>query len=120
MAFIQFFFSVDNLCANKAVRSSLALHANIVSLVNGQVVLKEEEARLGVAEKLAFKQALPILLCGSYRNQLLNIFVRPALIALALQMTLASKRGKFTLLYCKSENGAPSQWFPNCFNWQLP
>ncbi|KAJ6664636.1 hypothetical protein lerEdw1_006209 [Lerista edwardsae] len=82
----------DNLCANKAVRSSLALHANVVSLVNGQVVLKEEEARLGVAEELVFKQALPILLCGSYRNQLLNIFVRPALVALALQMTLTSRK----------------------------
>lgn len=81
----------DNLCANKAVRSSLALHANIVSLVNGQVVLKDE-GRLGEAEELVFKQALPIFLCGSYRNQLLNIFVRPALVALALQMTLTSRK----------------------------
>ncbi|XP_066472693.1 dihydroxyacetone phosphate acyltransferase isoform X2 [Tiliqua scincoides] len=82
----------DNLCANKAVRSSLALHANIVSLVNGQVVLKDEDVGAGVAEELVFKQALSILLCGSYRNQLLNIFVRPALVAFALQMTLSSRK----------------------------
>ncbi|XP_042306111.1 dihydroxyacetone phosphate acyltransferase isoform X2 [Sceloporus undulatus] len=82
----------DNLCANKVVRSGLALHSNIVSLVNGQVVLNDKEMGPGAPEELVFKQALAILLCGSYRNQLLNVFVRPALVALALQMTHSSRK----------------------------
>ncbi|XP_053153930.1 dihydroxyacetone phosphate acyltransferase isoform X2 [Hemicordylus capensis] len=82
----------DNVCANKAVRSSLALHANIASLVNGQVVLNDKEMGPAAVEDLVFKQALSILLCGSYRNQLLNIFVRPALVALALQMSHSSRK----------------------------
>ncbi|XP_062831884.1 dihydroxyacetone phosphate acyltransferase isoform X3 [Anolis carolinensis] len=82
----------DNLCANKAVRSALALHSNIVSLVNGQVVLNDKEMGPGAPEELVFKQALAILLCGSYRNQLLNIFVRPALVALALEITHSSRK----------------------------
>ncbi|XP_028579805.2 dihydroxyacetone phosphate acyltransferase isoform X2 [Podarcis muralis] len=82
----------DNLCANKAVRSSLALHSNIVSLVNGQVVLNDKDMEAGATEELVFKQALAVLMCGSYRNQLLNVFVRPALVALALQMTHCSRK----------------------------
>ncbi|XP_060609762.2 dihydroxyacetone phosphate acyltransferase isoform X1 [Anolis sagrei] len=82
----------DNLCANKAVRSALALHSNIVSLVNGQVVLNDKEMGPGAPEDIVFKQALAILLCGSYRNQLLNIFVRPALVALALEITHSSRK----------------------------
>ncbi|KAH0622470.1 hypothetical protein JD844_024814 [Phrynosoma platyrhinos] len=88
----QIVFSLDNLCATKAVRSGLALHSNIVSLVNGQVVLNDKEMGPGAPEELVFKQALAILLCGSYRNQLLNVFVRPALVALALQMTHSSRK----------------------------
>ncbi|XP_044866837.1 dihydroxyacetone phosphate acyltransferase isoform X6 [Mauremys mutica] len=76
----------DNLCANKAVTSSLALHSNIVSLVNGQVVLNDVRVEDGATEELVFKRALSILMCGAYRNQLLNVFVRPSLVAVALQM----------------------------------
>lgn len=114
-----FFFFLDNLCASKAVRSSLALHSNIVSLVNGQVVLKDEETGLGVAEEPVFKQALSILLCGSYRNQLLNIFVRPALVALALQMTLSSRKGKLTLLQIWNPVPRFTSIMSNCWDCSL-
>ncbi|XP_048342611.1 dihydroxyacetone phosphate acyltransferase isoform X2 [Sphaerodactylus townsendi] len=82
----------DNLCASKAVRSSLSLHSNITTLVNGQVVLNDTEMGSGAAGETVFKQALSILLLGSYKNQLLNVFVRPALVALALQMTHSSRK----------------------------
>ncbi|XP_050805024.1 dihydroxyacetone phosphate acyltransferase isoform X1 [Gopherus flavomarginatus] len=82
----------DNLCANKAVTSSLALHSNIVSLVNGQVVLNDVRMENGATEELVFKQALSILMCGAYRNQLLNVFVRPSLVAVALQMTQSFRK----------------------------
>uniref|UniRef100_A0A8D0G1J8 Dihydroxyacetone phosphate acyltransferase n=1 Tax=Sphenodon punctatus TaxID=8508 RepID=A0A8D0G1J8_SPHPU len=77
----------DNLCAKKAVRSSLALHSNIVNLVNDQVVLNDQGMEAGTTEEVVFKRALSILMCGAYRNQLLNVFVRPSLVAVALQMT---------------------------------
>ncbi|KAF7253454.1 Dihydroxyacetone phosphate acyltransferase [Varanus komodoensis] len=90
----------DNLCANKAVRSALALHSNITSFVNGQVVLCVKEIGPTASEEIVFKQALSILLCGSYRNQLLNLFVRPALVALAVERTHSSRKdevyGNFT------------------------
>ncbi|KAM6462316.1 dihydroxyacetone phosphate acyltransferase isoform 2-T2 [Liasis olivaceus] len=82
----------DNLCASKAVRSALALHSNIASLVNGQVILNDKEMGFVTTEEPIFRRALFILLCGSYRNQLLNIFVRPALVAIALQITHSSRK----------------------------
>ncbi|XP_062980477.1 dihydroxyacetone phosphate acyltransferase [Elgaria multicarinata webbii] len=82
----------DHLCANKAVRSAIALHSNITSFVNGQVILCAREIGPGATEEIVFKQALSILQCGSYRNQLLNVFVRPALVALALEMTHCSRK----------------------------
>lgn len=91
------FFFLDHLCANKAVTSCLALHSNIFILVNGHVVLNDKGSEGGAMEELVFKQALAILMCGSYRNQLLNLFVRPALVSVALQMTQSFRKG--TLLY---------------------
>ncbi|XP_063163322.1 dihydroxyacetone phosphate acyltransferase isoform X2 [Candoia aspera] len=82
----------DNLCPRKAVRSALALHSNIASLVNGQVILNDKEMGSVTTEEPVFRRAVSILLCGSYRNQLLNIFVRPALVAIALQITHSSRK----------------------------
>ncbi|XP_026700118.1 dihydroxyacetone phosphate acyltransferase [Athene cunicularia] len=77
----------DNLCAKKAVLSGLALHSNIARLVDGHVVLNDKGVEDGAVGEIVFKRALAILTCATYRNQLLNVFVRPSLVALALQMT---------------------------------
>ncbi|KAJ7426323.1 Dihydroxyacetone phosphate acyltransferase [Pitangus sulphuratus] len=77
----------DNLCAKKAVLSGLTLHSNIAQLVNGHVVLNDKGVEDGAVGEIVFKRALAILMCATYRNQLLNVFVRPSLVALALQMT---------------------------------
>ncbi|XP_035394866.1 dihydroxyacetone phosphate acyltransferase isoform X1 [Cygnus atratus] len=82
----------DNLCAKKAVMSALALHSNIARLVNGHVVLNDKGEEDGAAGEIVFKRALAILMCGTYRNQLLNVFVRPSLVALALQMTRSFRK----------------------------
>ncbi|XP_019382762.1 PREDICTED: dihydroxyacetone phosphate acyltransferase isoform X1 [Gavialis gangeticus] len=82
----------DNLCANKVVTSCLTLHSNIFILVNGHVVLNDKDNEGGATEELVFKQALTVLMCGSYRNQLLNVFVRPALVSVALQMTQSFRK----------------------------
>ncbi|NWX86546.1 GNPAT acyltransferase, partial [Nothoprocta pentlandii] len=82
----------DNLCAKKAVASGLALHSNIARLVDGHVVLSDAGAAEGAVGAVVFKRALAILLCATYRNQLLNVFVRPSLVALALQVTRSCRR----------------------------
>ncbi|XP_054678649.1 dihydroxyacetone phosphate acyltransferase isoform X3 [Grus americana] len=82
----------DNLCAKKAVVSSLTLHSNIARLVDGRVVLNDKGVEDGAVGEIVFKRALAILMCATYRNQLLNVFVRPSLVAVALQMTRSFRR----------------------------
>lgn len=87
-------FLIDNLCAKKAVMSGLTLHSNIARLINGHVVLNDKGVEDGAVGEIVFKRALVILMCSTYRNQLLNVFVRPSLVALALQMTRSFRKGK--------------------------
>ncbi|NWX20497.1 GNPAT acyltransferase, partial [Aegotheles bennettii] len=82
----------DNLCAKKAIMSSLTLHSNIARLVDGHVVLNDKGVEDGAVGKVVFKCALAILMCAIYRNQLLNVFVRPSLVAVALQMTRSFRK----------------------------
>ncbi|NXC59660.1 GNPAT acyltransferase, partial [Aleadryas rufinucha] len=77
----------ENLCAKKAVLSGLTLHSNIARLVDGHVVLNDKGVEDGAVGEIVFRRALAVLMCATYRNQLLNVFVRPALVAIALQMT---------------------------------
>lgn len=88
-------FLLDNLCAKKAVMSGLTLHSNIARLADGHVVLNDKGMEDGTVGKIVFKRALAILMCATYRNQLLNVFVRPSLVALALQMTRSFRKGTF-------------------------
>uniref|UniRef100_A0A8C9FYM5 Phospholipid/glycerol acyltransferase domain-containing protein n=1 Tax=Pavo cristatus TaxID=9049 RepID=A0A8C9FYM5_PAVCR len=85
-------FLADNLCAKKAVMSGLTLHSNIARLVDGHVVLNDKGVEDGAVGETVFKRALVILMCSTYRNQLLNVFVRPSLVALALQMTRSFRK----------------------------
>ncbi|XP_075351952.1 dihydroxyacetone phosphate acyltransferase isoform X2 [Mycteria americana] len=82
----------DNLCAKKAVMSGLALHSNIARLVDGHVILNDKGVEDGAVGEIVFKHALAILMCATYRNQLLNVFVRPSLVAVALQMTRSFRK----------------------------
>ncbi|PKU47756.1 hypothetical protein llap_1956 [Limosa lapponica baueri] len=83
----------DNMCAKKAVVSGLTLHSNIARLVDGHVVLNDKGVEDGAVGEIVFKRALAILMCATYRNQLLNVFVRPSLVAVALQMTRSFRKG---------------------------
>ncbi|XP_064014549.1 dihydroxyacetone phosphate acyltransferase isoform X2 [Pogoniulus pusillus] len=82
----------DNLCAKKAVVSGLTLHSNIARLVDGRVVLNDKGVEDGAVGEVVFKRALAILMCATYRNQLLNVFVRPSLVVVALQMTRSFRK----------------------------
>ncbi|GAB5578367.1 dihydroxyacetone phosphate acyltransferase isoform X1 [Prionailurus iriomotensis] len=76
----------DNEAAEEVIQSSLLLHSNIASLVKDQVVLNVDSGDSEVVHGLLF-QHITLLMCSAYRNQLLNIFVRPSLVAMALHMT---------------------------------
>lgn len=76
----------DNEPAEEVVRSNILLHSNLASLVKDQVILKVDCGDSEVVNGLTF-QYITLLMCSAYRNQLLNIFVRPSLVAVALQMT---------------------------------
>lgn len=84
----------DNEPAEEVVQSSLLLHSNLASLVKDQVILNVDSGDSEVVDGLIF-QHITLLMCSAYRNQLLNIFVRPSLVAVALQMTPGFRKGNF-------------------------
>ncbi|XP_066092120.1 dihydroxyacetone phosphate acyltransferase isoform X2 [Saccopteryx bilineata] len=75
----------DNEPADKVIQASILLHSNIASLVKDRVVMKVDARDSDVVDGLIY-QHVTLLTCSVYRNQLLNTFVRPSLVALALQM----------------------------------
>lgn len=85
-AFGGFLTWPDNEPAEEVIQSSILLHSNIASLVKDRVILKVECRDSELVDGLMF-QHITLLMCLAYRNQLLNVFVRPSLVAVALQMT---------------------------------
>lgn len=85
-AFGGFLIWPDNEPAEEVVQASILLHSNVASLVRDQVILKVDSGDSEVVDGLIF-QHVTLLMCSAYRNQLLNIFVRPSLVAMALRMT---------------------------------
>ncbi|MBN3318607.1 GNPAT acyltransferase, partial [Atractosteus spatula] len=81
----------DCVPTSEIVSSSITLHKNIVHNRGGQIVLTEEPQREASPEEGVFQHAVTVLMCASYRNQALHVFVRPMLVAVALH-TVASSR----------------------------
>ncbi|XP_044144688.1 dihydroxyacetone phosphate acyltransferase isoform X1 [Bufo gargarizans] len=82
----------DNMSASKVVRASIDLHSNIMKLADGEVILFENKPNDILTEDQVFIRAVTLLMCASYRNQMVNMYVRPALVALACKMTSSSSR----------------------------
>ncbi|XP_052022601.1 dihydroxyacetone phosphate acyltransferase [Apodemus sylvaticus] len=76
----------DNKLPEEVVQSSILLHSNLASHVKDQVVLKVDSGRSQMVNGLV-PEHIALLMCSAYRNQLLNIFARPSLVAVALHMT---------------------------------
>ncbi|KAM6176625.1 dihydroxyacetone phosphate acyltransferase [Erethizon dorsatum] len=89
----------DNEPAEEVVQSSILLHSNLASLVKDQVILKVNSRDSEVVNGLIF-QHITLLMCSAYRNQLLNIFVRPSLVAVALQMTPGFRKEDVYSCFC--------------------
>ncbi|CAH2251127.1 dihydroxyacetone phosphate acyltransferase isoform X1 [Pelobates cultripes] len=80
----------DNLPSNRVVRSSLEVHSNIMDIVDGQVILVDYEKPGNLDKEPVFKSAASVLMCASYRNQMVNVCIRPALVVLACKLSNSS------------------------------
>ncbi|XP_058165527.1 dihydroxyacetone phosphate acyltransferase isoform X2 [Dasypus novemcinctus] len=89
----------DNEPADEVVQSNILLHSNIASLVRDQVIVKMD---YGKSEEVTglISQHITLLTCSTYRNQLLNIFVRPSLVAVALKMTPGCRKEDVYSCFC--------------------
>lgn len=84
----------DHLPPASVVSSSLSLHKGLVGVSGGRVRLLEAEASPGSAgpEDRLFSRAVGMLACGCYRNQVLHVLLRPALLATAMRTASSSKK----------------------------
>ncbi|KAJ8008719.1 hypothetical protein DPEC_G00081330 [Dallia pectoralis] len=81
---------------HQVMSSSMALHQSVIGYNQGCVVLLEEEGYMGAGhtkgEESVFRRAGPVLMVAAYRNQALHVFVRPAMLAVAVHATSSSRR----------------------------
>ncbi|XP_043919619.1 dihydroxyacetone phosphate acyltransferase [Protopterus annectens] len=82
----------DNCPADKVIASSLAIHHTTAKTCNGYVTLPVQHKDYGINEEYIFRYAVHVLMCASYRNHLLNLFVRPALVLFAMESTKSHKK----------------------------
>ncbi|XP_073527602.1 dihydroxyacetone phosphate acyltransferase isoform X2 [Phyllobates terribilis] len=90
----------DNTTASKVVQMSVDLHSNMMKLADGEVNLYENRPNVVVTEERVFIRAATLLMCAFYRNQLVNIYVRPALVVLACKMSTSSSRDDVYRTFC--------------------
>ncbi|XP_063044529.1 dihydroxyacetone phosphate acyltransferase-like isoform X2 [Engraulis encrasicolus] len=76
--------------------SSLSLHQSVVCCEEGRVQLLEEEGPgdegAVTPETGVFRRAVIRLMCASYRNQAMHVFVRPTLVIMAMASVPSSKK----------------------------
>ncbi|XP_036405351.1 dihydroxyacetone phosphate acyltransferase [Megalops cyprinoides] len=78
---------------SEVMSSSLSLHRSVARCEAGRVLLVEEEPQgTGSPEEGVFRKAVTVLMCASYRNQALHVFVRPAVLAVAMRTAASSRR----------------------------
>ncbi|XP_063773711.1 dihydroxyacetone phosphate acyltransferase isoform X2 [Pseudophryne corroboree] len=93
-----------DMSASEVVQSSLDLHSNIMRLSKGDVDLFEQNPGGILTEELVLSRAVTVLMCASYRNQMVNVYVRPALVVLASNMALSCKREDVYKTFCFMRN----------------
>ncbi|KAG7461107.1 hypothetical protein MATL_G00206480 [Megalops atlanticus] len=78
---------------SEVMSSSLSLHRSVARCEAGRVLLVEEEPQGAASpEEGVFRKAVAVLMCASYRNQALHVFVRPAVLAVAMRTAPSSRR----------------------------
>uniref|UniRef100_H3DPA9 Glyceronephosphate O-acyltransferase n=1 Tax=Tetraodon nigroviridis TaxID=99883 RepID=H3DPA9_TETNG len=81
----------DHTPPSEVVSSSLSLHPGLVRVTEGRVQLAADQGS-GSAQEALLSRAVVLLSCASYRNQCLHVFIRPALLALALRAASSKKK----------------------------
>ncbi|XP_040016371.2 dihydroxyacetone phosphate acyltransferase isoform X1 [Gasterosteus aculeatus] len=88
----------------EVMSSAAALHHSLVRLQAGRVhlVQGEEDEREDPRrpEEDVTKAAVPMLMLACYRNQCLHVFVRPALLAVAIHVTKSVQRDELFAFFC--------------------
>ncbi|KAG7218909.1 hypothetical protein INR49_016133 [Caranx melampygus] len=94
----------DHVPPSEVVSSSLSLHRGLVKISEGRVQLALDQAAGGgqtephssaatpMPEEELLNRAVVVLSCASYRNQVLHIFLRPALLASAVHAASSTKK----------------------------
>uniref|UniRef100_A0A3Q2P6Q2 Dihydroxyacetone phosphate acyltransferase-like n=1 Tax=Fundulus heteroclitus TaxID=8078 RepID=A0A3Q2P6Q2_FUNHE len=84
--------------------SAVALHRSVVYRKAGRVYLllaDEPERKHPLSpEEDTMRTAAAVLMLASYRNQSLHVFVRPALLALAMSVTKSTQRDELLTCFC--------------------
>ncbi|KAM9798270.1 LOW QUALITY PROTEIN: dihydroxyacetone phosphate acyltransferase [Neosynchiropus ocellatus] len=86
----------DHTSPAAVVRSSLSLHSGLLRISDQRVALALDQTDPGAAptpatpEEAVLSRAVVVLSCASYRNQVLHVFLRPALLAAALRAAASS------------------------------
>uniref|UniRef100_A0A673VP26 Dihydroxyacetone phosphate acyltransferase-like n=1 Tax=Salmo trutta TaxID=8032 RepID=A0A673VP26_SALTR len=88
---------IEQLPENQVMASSMALHRSVIRCHRGRVtLLEEEEGPVGAGpfttEEGVVRRARAVLMVAAYRNQALHVFIRPAMLALAVHTTQGSRR----------------------------
>lgn len=94
LAFGAFLDWPDHEPCTEVIHSSLALHRHLLSISAGHVQLSATDSPQVQmsAEEAVFHRAVVVLSCASYRNQILHVFLRPALLAVAMQSANSSRK----------------------------
>ncbi|XP_045068838.1 dihydroxyacetone phosphate acyltransferase isoform X2 [Coregonus clupeaformis] len=87
----------EQLSENQVMSSSMALHRSVIRCHQGRVtLLEEEEGPVGAgpftAEEGVVRRAGKVLMVAAYRNQAVHVFIRPAMLALAIHTAHSSQR----------------------------
>lgn len=95
------FFSTDQESCARVISCSLALHRNLLSVSDELVQLNVADSTQveTTPEEAVFQRAVVLLSCASYRNEILHVFVRPALLALAIQNANSHSKGERNAIY---------------------
>uniref|UniRef100_A0A8C1RH67 Glyceronephosphate O-acyltransferase n=1 Tax=Cyprinus carpio TaxID=7962 RepID=A0A8C1RH67_CYPCA len=94
LAFGAFLDWPDHEACSEVISCSLALHRRLLSVSAGHVQLSVTDAPQveTTPEEAVFQRAVVVLSCASYRNQILHVFLRPALLAVAMQSANSSRK----------------------------
>uniref|UniRef100_A0A3B3X220 Phospholipid/glycerol acyltransferase domain-containing protein n=1 Tax=Poecilia mexicana TaxID=48701 RepID=A0A3B3X220_9TELE len=82
--------------------STVALHRSVVCRKAGRVYLtrNDELEQKHSMEEDMMRTAAALLMLASYRNQCLHVFVRPALLALAMSVTKSTRKDELLTCFC--------------------